>query len=177
MIYLLMELFGKIRKGKNVFIAPNASLIGQVQIGNQSSVWYGAVLRGDNDLIQIGERSNIQDNAVVHVDPGVPVNIGNDCIIGHGAIVHGAKLNNNVLVGMNAVLLNNAEIGEYSIIGANALVTIGTIIPARSLVLGSPAKVVGQISEDQMRSIERNAAVYVAKAKEFMEAYSKRENE
>ena len=177
MIYLLMELFGKIRKGKNVFIAPNASLIGQVQIGNQSSVWYGAVLRGDNDLIQIGERSNIQDNAVVHVDPGVPVNIGNDCIIGHGAIVHGAKLNNNVLVGMNAVVLNNAEIGEYSIIGANALVTSGTIIPARSLVLGSPAKVVGQISEDQMRSIERNAAVYMAKAKEFMEAYSKRENE
>ncbi len=166
-----MDLFSKIKKGNDVFIAPNATVIGNVDLGDECSIWYGAVLRGDNDLIRIGARSNVQDNAVIHVDPKIPVHIGEDCIIGHGAVVHGAILKNKVLIGMNAVVLNNAEIGEYSIIGANALVTAGTVIPPGSLVLGSPAKVVKKLTEAQRVSIEKNADVYVQKAKEFMMAY------
>jgi carbonic anhydrase/acetyltransferase-like protein (isoleucine patch superfamily) len=162
-----------INKGKNVFIAPTATVIGDVTLGNEVSVWYGAVLRGDSDTISVGDRSNIQDNAVIHCDPNDPAIIGEDCIIGHGAIVHGAELKNNVLIGMHATVLNNAVIGEYSIIGANALVTSGTIIPPKSLVLGSPAKVVKAISEKQMKDIQENADVYVAKSKEFIEYYNK----
>ncbi len=160
-----------ILKGKDVFIAPTATVIGDVELGDDSSVWFGAVLRGDSDKIKIGNRTNIQDNAVVHCDPNDPAIIGDDCIIGHLAIVHGATLKNNVLVGMNATVLNKAVIGEYSIIGANALVTAGTIIPPGSLVLGSPAKVVKSLSEDQKNGIRKNAAVYVQKAKEYIQHY------
>lgn len=161
-----------VKKGNSVFIAPTATVIGNVTLGDESSIWFGAVLRGDNDIIRIGHRTNIQDNAVVHCDPNNPAIIGDDCIIGHCAIVHGAKLENNVLVGMNSTILNNAEIGEFSIIGANSLVTAGTIIPPRSLVLGSPAKVVKQLSDDQIIGIKKNAEVYVEKAKEYLASYS-----
>jgi len=117
-----------IQVGKDVFIAPTATVIGDVSLGDEVSIWFGAVLRGDSDKISVGARTNIQDNAVIHCDPNDPAVIGEECIIGHCAIVHGAKLANNVLVGMNATVLNNAEIGEFSIIGANALVTAGTIV-------------------------------------------------
>ena len=147
------------KKGKEVFIAPTATVIGDVSLGDEVSIWFGAVLRGDSDSIIVGARSNIQDNAVIHCDPKDPAIIGEECIIGHNAIVHGATLANNVLVGMNATVLNNAEIGEYSIIGANALVTAGSIIPPYSLVLGSPAKVVKKISSDQVNGIKINAEV------------------
>ena len=157
--------------GSEVFIAPTATVIGDVTLGDEVSIWYGAVLRGDSDSIVIGARSNIQDNAVIHCDPNDPAVIGEECIIGHCAIVHGARLANNVLIGMNATILNNSEIGEYSIIGANALVTAGTIIPPFSLVLGSPAKVIKQISQEQVEGIRKNAEVYVAKAKEYMAHY------
>lgn len=167
-----MQLFSNVKKGEEVFVAPNATVIGQVSLGDESSIWYGAVLRADNDSIEVGSRSNVQDNAVIHVDPGCPVKIGESCIIGHGAIVHGATLQDHVLVGMNAVILNNAVVGEYSIIGANALVTTGMVIPPRSLVLGSPAKVVKVLTEQQCKDIERNADVYVKKAKEFILAYA-----
>ena len=162
-----------IQQGSEVFIAPTATVIGNVTLGDEVSIWYGAVLRGDSDSIVIGARSNIQDNAVIHCDPNHPAVIGKECIVGHCAIVHGAKLANNVLIGMNATILNNAEIGEYSIIGANALVTAGTIIPPFSLVLGSPAKVIKHISQEQAEGIRKNAEVYVAKAKEYMAHYKK----
>lgn len=162
-----------IQQGKEVFIAPTATVIGDVKLGDEVSVWYGAVLRGDSDKIEVGNRTNIQDNAIIHCDPSDPAILGEDCIIGHGAIVHGARLANNVLVGMHATILNNAEIGEFSIIGANALVTSGTIIPPRSLVLGSPAKVVKTIGEEQMAAIRKNAEVYVAKSKEYLAYYTK----
>jgi carbonic anhydrase/acetyltransferase-like protein (isoleucine patch superfamily) len=150
-----------ITKGKDIFIAPTATVIGDVSLGDQVSIWFGAVLRGDSDKISVGARTNIQDNAVIHCDPNDPAVIGEECIIGHCAIVHGAKLANNVLIGMNATVLNNAEIGEFSIIGANALVTAGTIIPPYSLVLGSPAKVVKKLSDDQVEGVRINAKVYV----------------
>jgi carbonic anhydrase/acetyltransferase-like protein (isoleucine patch superfamily) len=167
-----MKFEDKIIKGKSVFIAPTAAVIGDVTLGSESSIWFGAVLRGDSDQIKVGKRTNIQDNAVVHCDPSDPAIIGDDCIIGHCAIVHGARLENNVLIGMNATVLNNAQIGEFSVIGANALVTAGTIIPPRSLVLGSPAKVVKSLTEEQIEGIKENAAVYVAKAKTYLDHYN-----
>lgn len=159
--------------GKDVFIAPTATVIGDVVLGDEVNIWYGAVLRGDSDKITVGAKSNIQDNAVIHCDPNDPAVIGEECIIGHCAIVHGAKLANNVLIGMNATVLNNAEIGEFSIIGANALVTGGTKIPPKSLVLGSPAKVVKTLTDKQIEGIKRNSEVYVTKAKEFMAYYDR----
>ncbi len=155
---------------ESTFLAETATLIGDVRIGKKSSVWYGAVLRGDSDSIRIGHRSNIQDNAVVHVDPGYPVTIGNDVIVGHLALVHGATIGDNVLVGMNSTVLNGAVVGEYSIIGANALVTSNMIIPPNSLVLGSPAKVIKEISPKQRTHIEKNAEAYVRLAKIYLDA-------
>ncbi len=153
---------------ESVYLADNATIIGDVRIGKKSSVWFGAVLRGDSDSITIGDESNIQDNAVIHVDPGYPVRIGDNCIIGHLALVHGAIIENNVLIGMNSTILNGAQIGEYSIIGANALVTANTIIPPNSLVLGSPAKVVKQITDQQRINIEKNAEAYVVLGQSYL---------
>ena len=167
----MKDLYSELNIHDSVFIAPNATVIGKVRLGQDVSIWYGAVLRGDNDHIHIGARSNIQDNAVLHVDPGVPISIGKECVIGHGAIVHGANLADNVLIGMNAVVLNNAQIGKNCIIGANALVTTAMVIPEGSLVLGSPAKVVKQLTPEQIAGIKRNAEVYVKKGQEFKELY------
>ena len=158
---------------KSIFIAPNATVLGEVEIGNEVSIWFGAVMRGDSDTISIGQRSNVQDNAVLHADPGFPCIIGDDCIIGHSAIVHGAKLSNNVLVGMRATILNGAEIGEYSIIGAGALVTENMKIPPFSLVMGMPAKVIKPISEEQKIKIIKNAEAYVQLSRVYLEAYEK----
>ena len=157
------------KKGKNVFIADTATVIGNVELGNNSSVWYGAVIRGDSDAIKIGDNSNIQDTAVVHVDPGTPVKIGDWVTVGHGAIVHGAKVGNNTLIGMRATLLNNAVIGSNCIVGAHALVTEGKIIPDNSLVIGSPAKVIRTLSVEQIESIKINAEAYVNKGVEYLE--------
>lgn len=158
-----------IGKGKEVFIADTARVFGRVSLGNEVSVWFGAVLRGDGDDIIIGERSNIQDHAVIHVDPGYPVNIGRECIVGHGAIVHGASLSNNVLVGMHATILNGTNIGEFSIIAAGALVPEGMQIPPYSLVMGVPAKVVKTISDEQKQKIIKNAETYVNLSKVYLQ--------
>jgi carbonic anhydrase/acetyltransferase-like protein (isoleucine patch superfamily) len=157
-----------INKGKDVWIADTARVFGLISLGDECSIWFGAVLRGDADSIRIGNRSNVQENAVIHVDPGFPAIIGDDCIIGHGAIVHGATLANNVLVGMHATILNGAKVGNFCIIGANALVTEGTIIPDYSVVLGSPAKVVKQLSDEQIEKVKRNAQAYVDLGKEYI---------
>jgi carbonic anhydrase/acetyltransferase-like protein (isoleucine patch superfamily) len=152
---------------EHAVITEGAHVMGDVELGTDCSVWFGAVLRGDSDQIRVGDGSNVQDNAVLHADPGFPCHIGDHCIIGHGAIVHGATLKDHVLVGMNAVILNGAEIGEYCIIGANALITGNTKIPPYSLVLGSPAKVVGQLSEEQKAAVRKNAEVYIEKARAY----------
>lgn len=157
-----------IQQGEDVFIADTARVFGKVKLGNQCSIWFGAVLRGDADNIELGERTNVQENAVIHVDPGFPVSIGSNCIIGHGAIVHGATIANNVLIGMHATVLNGANIGEFCIVGANALVTEGAKIPAYSIVMGSPAKVVKQLTDEQIEKVKRNAAVYVELAKQYL---------
>lgn len=157
--------------GSGVFIAPNATVIGDVRLQDNASVWFGAVLRGDTDLIQVGEKTNIQDNAVLHADPGDSCIIGNDCVIGHSAIIHGAQLEHHVLVGMNATVLNNAKIGAYTIIGANALVPSGMNVPPYSLVLGVPAKVVKTLDSSIEQKIQSNVDEYVERAKSYMEFY------
>jgi carbonic anhydrase/acetyltransferase-like protein (isoleucine patch superfamily) len=151
-----------------VWIADTARVFGLVTLGNECSIWFGAVLRGDGDTITVGNRSNIQENAVVHVDPGFPTQIGDDCIVGHGAIVHGATLGNNVLVGMHATVLNGAKVGNFCIIGAHALVTERMIIPDYSIVMGAPGKVVKQLSPEHIEKVKRNAQSYVDLSKEYL---------
>ena len=160
-----------ITMGAEVWIADTARVFGRVNLGNEVSIWFGAVLRGDADQIVIGNRSNVQENAVVHVDPGFPAIIGDDCIIGHGAIVHGAKLGNHVLVGMHATILNGAKIGNFCIIGANALVTEGMIVPDFSIVMGAPAQIKKQLSEEHIQKVKRNAQAYVDLSKEYIKYY------
>jgi carbonic anhydrase/acetyltransferase-like protein (isoleucine patch superfamily) len=157
--------------GEQVWIADTARVFGRVKLGDECSVWFGAVLRGDADSITLGNRSNVQENAVIHVDPGFPVTIGDDCIIGHGAIVHGATLANNVLIGMHATVLNGAKIGNFCIVGANALVPEGMEIPDYSVVLGSPARIVKQLTEVQIEKVKRNAEAYVLLSKEYIAHY------
>ncbi len=171
---LLNRIQTPVRIPESVFVAPNATVIGNIELNDDCNIWFGAVLRGDTDKIKVGKRSNIQDNAVLHADPGDPCIIGNDCVIGHSAIVHGAKLSHHVLIGMNSTVLNNAEIGEFSIIGANALVPAGMIIPPYSLVMGIPAKVVKLLLPENVEPmIQNNIDEYVNRSKVFKKALSK----
>ncbi len=170
------ELLQKLQQGPKIapsaFVANNASVVGSVEITGDASIWFGAVLRGDTDQIFIGERTNVQDNAVIHADPGDPCEIGSDCVIGHSAIVHGAKLDHHVLIGMHATVLNNAKIGAYSIIGANALVPAGMEIPPYSLVMGVPAKVVKTLDASVENRIQSNVDEYVSRSKTYKKFYT-----
>ena len=149
------------------FVADNATVAGRVTLGKNASVWFGAVLRGDLQPIIVGENSNVQDNAVIHVGTNTPVVIGDNVTVGHGAIVHGATIGNNVLVGMGATVLDGAVIGDNCIIGAGALVTSRTEIPAGSLVLGMPAQVTKALTPAQIMGNRMNALEYVKLAKDF----------
>ena len=153
--------------GGGHFIAPNASIIGNVTLMENVSIWFNVVLRGDNDKIVIGANSNIQDGSVCHVDPGVPLIVGENVTCGHKVILHGCTVGNNCLVGMNAVLMDNVVIGDNCIIGANTLLTEGTVIPENSLVLGSPGKVVKTLSAKQLAFLPQAAKNYVANAEKF----------
>lgn len=153
-----------LRIGDGVFIAENATLLGDVTIGDSSGVWFGAVLRGDRDRIVVGAGSNVQDNVTVHASTGFPTLIGDRVSIGHGAIVHGCTISDEVLVGMGAIVMNGAVVGEGSIIGAGAVVTEGKVVPPGSVVVGVPGKVVKQVDEAQREHIRENAKVYVEMA-------------
>ena len=153
--------------GMPLFVADNAKLIGNVTIGKQVGIWFGAVIRADRDRIIIGDRSNIQDNCVVHTSKGFPVTIGNDVSVGHGAILHGCTIGNRVLVGMGAIIINGARIGEGSIIGAGAVITEGKEIPPNSVVVGVPGKIVKLVDRDQQQHILNNAVSYIELAKEY----------
>ncbi len=143
------------------FIAPDASLIGDVLIEAESSIWFGAVLRAEYERIQIGARSNVQDRVVMHVDPGFPLRLGRNVSIGHSAIVHGCTIEDGSIIGMGATVMNGAVIGESSLVGANALVTQGARFPPRSLILGSPAKRVRELSDEEVAGCLETAAGYV----------------
>ncbi|MDD2473165.1 MAG: gamma carbonic anhydrase family protein [Methanoculleus sp.] len=153
--------------GSRVYIAENATVIGDVTLADDVSVWFGAVIRGDRNRIAVGAGSNIQDNAVVHTTPGFPVEIGAEVSVGHGAILHGCTIRDRVLVGMGAVVLNGAVVGEGSIIGAGAVVTEGKEIPPRSLVLGVPGRVVRETTPEQQEGNVRNAHEYIKLAGKY----------
>ena len=142
------------------WIAPSASVIGNVRLERNASVWFAAVLRGDTDPIVIGEDSNIQDGCIMHTDPGFPMTVGRGCTIGHQAILHGCVIGNNSLIGMGATMLNGAKIGNNSIVGANSLVTEGKEFPDGSLIVGAPAKAVRQLDEKTIQFLKLAAASY-----------------
>lgn len=166
MIYSLGE--RRLEVAGEHFIAPSADVIGSVRLEDKASVWFNTVLRGDNELITIGEGSNVQDGSVLHTDPGVPLNVGRHVTIGHNVMLHGCTIGDFSLIGINAVILNGVKIGRYCIIGANALIPEGKEIPDYSMVLGSPGKVVKQISDAQMRMLEMSAAHYVENFRRYL---------
>jgi carbonic anhydrase/acetyltransferase-like protein (isoleucine patch superfamily) len=149
------------------WVAPTASVIGNVRLAEGVGIWFGAVLRGDNELIDIGRDTNVQDLTVMHTDPSYPLTIGAGCTIGHRAILHGCTVADNVLVGMGAIILNGARIGKNSLIGAGALVPEGREIPEGSLVVGTPGKVVRSLTDEQIGRLRESAAHYVANWKRF----------
>lgn len=153
--------------GDDFWVAPNATVLGNVRLHRDASVWFGAVLRGDNDPIIIGEGSNIQDGAVCHTDLGYPLILGKGITVGHRAVLHGCTVGDYCLVGIGAVVLNGARIGAESLIGAGALVLENTEIPPRSLVVGSPAKVVRELTEEAVRALHASAQVYIDNARRF----------
>ena len=151
------------------FVAGDAVILGDVHIGKDCSIWYHTTIRADRSPVFIEEGSNVQDNAVIHMDYHLPVHIGRFVTIGHGAIVHGAQIGDNSLIGMGAILMNGCVIGKDCIIGAGALVTQNMQIPDGSLVIGSPAKVVRQVTEEERRHFRQNAESYITEAKEYRE--------
>ena len=155
------------RRTGRFWIAPDAHVIGRVRLGEDASVWFGSVLRGDNELIDIGARTNIQEGSMLHTDMGFPMTIGADCTIGHHAILHGCTIGENSLVGMGATVLNGARIGANSLVGANALVTEGKEFPDNSLIVGAPAKAIRTLDAQAVERLRRTALHYVRNWKRF----------
>ena len=149
------------------WVAPDATVVGRVTLGEDASVWFAAVLRGDNEPMRIGARTNIQDGTVCHSDDGFPLVVGDDCTIGHAAILHGCTIGDGCLIGMGATVLNGAVIGKGSLVGANALVTEGKVFPDHSLIVGAPAKAIRTLDEAAVAGLLRSAAHYAANARRF----------
>ena len=164
-IYALNDLVPDIHP--DAWVAPDATIIGNVTLGAGVSVWFGSILRGDNEPIVLGEGSNVQEDVVMHTDPGFPLRIGPGCTVGHKAMLHGCLLGENTLIGMGATVLNGARLAPNCLIGACALITEGKDIPERSLVMGAPGKVVRQLDEDAIAGLRRSAEHYQARAKVF----------
>lgn len=168
--YILEGHEPKMEDRNSVFIAPSADIIGKIILGASVSIWFGAVLRGDNEPIAIGEGSNIQDQSVIHTDMGVPATIGKNCTVGHRALLHGCTVGDNCLIGMGAIIMNHAEIGPDSIVGAGTLVTERKKFPPRSLILGSPAACKRSLSDAEVIAIRESAIRYQENAKRFKTA-------
>jgi carbonic anhydrase/acetyltransferase-like protein (isoleucine patch superfamily) len=166
----------QVADGDEAWIAPDAAVIGRVTLGTGTGVWFGAVIRGDNEPIDIGAGTNIQEMTMIHTDPGYPVTIGEGCTIGHRAIIHGCTIGDNSLVGMGAIILNGARIGRNCLVGAGALVTEGKEFPDGSLIVGSPAKVVRQLDEGAIEGLRLSARGYVANARRFRKGLTKVED-
>ena len=149
------------------WIAESASVIGRVRLLREASVWFGAVLRGDNEWITLGERSQIQDNATLHTDPGFPLTIGADCVIGHNVILHGCVIGDNSLVGMGAIMLNGSKIGRNCLVGAGALVTEGKTFPDNALIVGAPARVIRTLDAEAAAMIANGADIYVRRWQQY----------
>jgi carbonic anhydrase/acetyltransferase-like protein (isoleucine patch superfamily) len=149
------------------YVADTAVLIGRVRLKPQASVWFGAVLRGDNEWIELGERSQIQDNAVLHTDPGFPLTVGSNCVIGHNVVLHGCTIGNNSLIGMGAILLNGATIGNNSLVGAGSVVTEGKTFPDHSLIVGAPARAIRTLDQKAVDMIRDGADIYVRRGQRY----------
>lgn len=166
MIYELGE--RRVTVAAECFVAPSATLSGSVVLERDASVWFGATVRGDNDLVTIGEESNVQDNCVLHTDEGIQLRLGRGVTVGHQVVLHGCEVGDFSLIGIGSVILNRAKLGRYCIVGANALVTEGKEYPDRSLLLGSPARAVRQVTDDEVRALEESARHYVDNARRFL---------
>ena len=166
-LYSLADRHPTLPPGGQYWVAPNASLIGDVRLGQDASVWFGAVLRGDNEPIVIGARSNIQELCVLHTDMGYPLEVGEDCTVGHSAVLHGCTLGAGSLIGMGAVVLNGARIGRGCLIGARALVTEGKSFADHTLVIGSPAKAVRTLDAGEIAGLFGSASHYVEKWRQY----------
>ena len=149
------------------WIAETAVLIGRVRLKADTSIWFGAVLRGDNEWIELGERSQIQDNSTLHTDPGFPMVIGANCVIGHNTMLHGCMVGDNSLIGMGAIVLNGAKIGKNSLVGAGALVTEGKSFPDNSLIVGAPARAIRTLDDDAKARIAEGADIYVRRSQQY----------
>ena len=149
------------------WIADSATVIGRVRLKSDASVWFGSVLRGDNEWIELGERSQIQDNATLHTDPGFPISIGDNCVIGHNVVLHGCIVAPNSLIGMGAILLNGARIGRNCLVGAGAVVTEGKAFADNSLILGAPARAVRSLDDEAAQAITRGADIYVRRWQQY----------
>ena len=171
MLYALDDRRVELR-GSGHFVAPNASLIGRVVLEDRASVWFNVVIRGDNDPIVIGPRSNVQDGSILHTDDGVPLTLGEDVSVGHAVVLHGCTIGNGSLIGIKAVVLNRAVIGRDCLIGAGALIPEGKIIPDRSLVLGMPGKVVRALTDDDVRGLRDIAHHYVENARRYRAGFA-----
>lgn len=162
--------------GNEHFVAENATVIGNVELHDRSSIWFNVVIRGDNDPIIIGEGTNIQDGSVLHTDPGYTLKLGADVTVGHMAMLHGCEVGDGSLIGIGAVVLNGAKIGKGCLIGANALVPEGMEIPDYSLVVGSPAKIKRTLNDEQVAGLKQNAQHYVDNMRRFNNSFKKQEN-
>jgi carbonic anhydrase/acetyltransferase-like protein (isoleucine patch superfamily) len=166
-VYRLDDAVPELPEPGSFWIAPTATVVGRVRIGRDVGVWFGAVLRGDDEALEVGECSNVQDNAVLHADPGFPLLVGRGCTIGHGAVVHGCTIGDNSLVGMGATVMNGARIGANCVIGANALITEGKAFPDNSLIMGAPAKALRELDADAVAGLSRSAEAYVRKWRRY----------
>ena len=167
MIYSIDGIAPELPGSGDYWVAPNATLVGRVRLLKHASIWFGAVLRGDNEWIEVGENSNVQDNSVIHADPGQPVTIGANVTVGHRVILHSTTIGDNTLVGMGSILLNRSKIGKNCLIGANTLISEDKEIPDGSLVFGSPGRVIKPLSEPQLAMLKISAQVYVENYKRF----------
>jgi len=166
-LYALGEFEPKLPAPDRYWVAPDATVIGKVELGEDVGIWFGSVLRGDNEPITVGAGSNIQEGVMIHTDPRYPVRIGRDCTIGHHAIIHGCIIGDNSLVGMGATILNGARIGSNCLVGANALVTEGKEFPDNSLIVGSPARAIRTLDEEAVEKLRQSAVRYVENWKRF----------
>lgn len=166
-LYTLDDISPTVPADGRYWVAPDAHVVGRVTLGEDANIWFAAVLRGDNEPMTVGARSNVQDGAVLHSDPGFPLTVGDDCTIGHSAILHGCTIGNGSLIGMGATVLNGAKIGEGSLVGANALVTEGKAFPPHSLIVGAPARALRTLEPADVEKLLQSAAHYVSNSKLF----------
>ena len=166
-VYNLGDRVPELPANGEYWIAPNAAVIGSVLLKQNASVWFGATIRGDNHLITVGENSNIQEGSVLHTDPGLPLTIGDNVTVGHLVMLHGCTIGDNSLIGIGSIILNNAKIGKNCLIGANTMITEGKEIPDNSLVMGSPGKVVRELSPEHVALLAKSAQSYVERWRVF----------